>query len=168
MKRVKVILDKTADVIKALRVLAESRVMVGVPSSAAGRDLQTGEPINNAQIGYIQEHGAPEANIPARPHLKPGVEQEKAAWTAKLRDAATAAFEGKPARADRNLHAAGLIGQRAVRNKIQTGPFVPLSPVTLAKRKSRKIAPRQGEKPLLDTGQYRNSITYVVRRGVKK
>ena len=64
MSGVKVTRDKVASVIKAVSDLATKDVLVGIPDSAPER--KDGEPISNAQIGYIQETGAPEANIPAR------------------------------------------------------------------------------------------------------
>jgi hypothetical protein len=55
---------------------------------------------------------------------------------------------------------AGLIAESSVRKKINEGPFEPLAPKTLQERKRRG---RTGEKPLIDTGQLRNSVTYVIR-----
>ena len=59
-------------------------------------------------------------------------------------------------------HAAGLIAQNSVRRTLTTAAYRPLSERTLAERRARG---RTGTKPLIDTGQYRNSITYVVRDG---
>ena len=70
------------------------------------------------------------------------------------------ALKGDADAGDKALHSAGLIAQNAVRNKITEGPFVPLAPMTLAKRKARG---RTGEKPLIDSGAYRNAQTYVIR-----
>ena len=82
------------------------------------------------------------------------------------------------------MNSVGLLAVNAVRKKITEGPFAPLAESTIAARarRGRKGAkeymkqaaagqvPEAGlVKPLMDTGQLRNSITYVVRKrsGVK-
>lgn len=161
---VKITLDKVPDAIKALRYLDTNRVMIGIPSSKAGRrEDEDGnkEPINNAAIGFIMENGAPEVNIPARPSLIPGVKSIEEQAVKRLKDAGNAALSGDPKRAERQYNAVGLMGQNAVKRKITDGPFAPLSPRTLAARRARG---RTGEKPLIDTSQFRNAVSYVIRK----
>lgn len=166
-----VTLDKTKNILDGMRKLADNRVLVGVPLNKAERNDD--EPITNAVIGYVQEYGSPEMNIPARPHLVPGVKGSKGDWTPRLSDAAIAALEGKPDGVERNLNAAGLIGQNAVRAVITAGEFVPLATATL-KARQRDAAKKAGGlsklkavsiAPLIVTGQYLKSITYVLRKG---
>ncbi len=146
----------------ALVEIATHKVMVGVPASKAQRD-DPSEAINNAEIGYLNEHGAPEANIPARPHLVPGARSIRTEVVRRFKAIGQQALSGDIKAVTRGLHAVGLLGQAAVRKRITDGPFEPLADSTLYARQHRKVAPRQGEKPLIDTGQYRNSITYVIR-----
>lgn len=161
----KVTKDDTKKVLAAIRRLSAERVLVGIPDKTAGReDPNSGQPISNAVIGYIQERGSPAANIPARPHLVPGVESILPKVTATYRSAGRAALSGDAEALNTAHQRVGLIAQNAVRRRITEGPFIPLSPVTLHNRKTRKVAPRLGEKPLIDTGQYRRSITFVVRQ----
>ena len=54
----------------------------------------------------------------------------------------------------------GLQGADAVRAKITSGPFVPLAPKTLAKRRAKG---RKGDKPLIDTGALQRAYTYAIR-----
>ncbi len=61
---------------------------------------------------------------------------------------------------DKGLNKAGLIAQASIREVINEGIPPPLAPETL---KARKRRGRTGEKPLVDTGQLRNSISYVVK-----
>jgi hypothetical protein len=152
-----------------IRALTKNETLVGVPAENAGRQPEDGEarPLNNAEIGYIQEFGSTiegaegEAYaIPPRPHLRPGIEDARDKIAKVLGKGVLGALKGDQDAPDKALHAAGLIGQNAVRNKITEGPFVPLAPMTLAKRRARG---RSGTKPLIDTGAYRNSQTYVVR-----
>jgi hypothetical protein len=149
--------DKVISTLKAISDLAKKDVLVGVPDGNPERD---DGPISNAAIGYLQETGSPANNIPARPHLVPGIAGEQDKIAERLGKAGSEALGGNSAAADRNLHAAGMLGQNAVRAKISDGPFQQLADSTLAARRARG---RTGEKPLLDTGQYRNAITYVIR-----
>ena len=147
--------DGLPDLLRRMAAVAQRDVLVGVPAGEQRDDGPT-----NAEIGYQNEFGSPANNIPARPHLLPGVAavQDKAA--ARLTQAASAAAAGRMSDAERHLHAAGLIAQNSVRRTLTTAAYRPLSERTLAERRARG---RTGTRPLIDTGQYRNAITYVVR-----
>lgn len=172
----KMTVDKLAQVLKTISDLATKEVLVGVPE--ANDERQDEQPINNAAIGYIMETGSPVNNIPARPHLVPGIQDVQEEIATKLQQGAVAALSGQQSGVLRALNAAGMIGQRGVRAKITEGMFVPLAESTLRARanRGRKGAARElasraagnapdntNAKPLIDTGQYRQSITYVVR-----
>lgn len=148
---------------KALGALTVHRVLVGIPTEKGLRKPEVGEakePPNNAQIGYWMEFGVPESNIPARPFLNPGIANVQPQINARFEKCARDALgDGDPS-VDATLNIVGLIAQNAIRAKITDGPFIPLHPATLAARRHRG---RTGEKPLIDTGQLRASITYVIR-----
>lgn len=175
--------------VAALKRLPRRDVLVGYPADGsegtAGRDgggsnLRT-EQVNpkdraisdltNAQLAYLHEHGVPELNIPARPHLVPGVREGRGKFTPHLRKAAAATLAGDAEGADRAMHSAGLAAADAVRTKIKSGPFVPLSPRTIARRRirsagssyRRKATTAADVKPLIDTAQMLRAVTYVVR-----
>jgi hypothetical protein len=156
---VQVPVDKLSQVLASMSELVKKDVLVGIPDSAPERKEDT--PLSNAQIGYIQEFGSPAANIPARPFLIPGVENVQPEVLEEFRAGAKGALNGDTGQVERSMARAGLKAQNAVRAKIQDGPFAPLAPKTLAARRKRG---RSGEKPLLDTGQLRNSVTYVIRK----
>lgn len=160
---VKMTVDKRAEIYKAIEEMSNKRAMVGVPAQDALRRPEPGQKsdINNAALAYIHENGAPEAHIPPRPFLIPGVKSIQGEIERRLNTTAQAALQGKPAAVDKGLNAVGLVAQAAVRAKITDGPFTPLAPRTLAARKARG---RTGTKPLIDTGQLRNAITYVIRK----
>jgi hypothetical protein len=132
------------------------------------------------------EAGSPARNIPARPHLRPGVEESQGVWLPYFEQAATAALAGNLGVMDRALDAAGQAAVSAVKNKITAKIPPPLQPGTVAGR--RRHRGRQGRAaraayrqfhaayqaggsmggdttptPLIDTSQYINSITYVKR-----
>ncbi len=153
--------DNSNGFIKAVELLTKQKVLVGVPSTTAGRSGgKNVNAINNAQIGYIHEFGAPAANIPARPHLVPGVESIKPEMIRLLRLAGNRALSGDTSAATQALNQVGLMAQSAVRRKISLGPFVPLAEATIKARQRRGVTRIN---PLMDTGKYRQSITYVIR-----
>lgn len=159
---VTVVKDRVAEILKGIRSLTKDVVLVGIPAEDAAREHApaAGTLINNAALGYIHENGAPEAGIPPRPFLLPGIAGAQARIADEFGKAATYAIEGRPEAVSRQFVRAGTIGRDAVKAKINTGPFVPLAPTTLAARRARG---RTGTKPLIDTGQLRNSINFVVR-----
>lgn len=177
---VKIVVDNSDQVIKAMRQLAGRRVYVGIPATNADRANQS---VTNAELLYIHEHGAPEANIPARPSLRPGIKEAKARITAGLKKAGQLAMANKITAMDQQLNIVGQIGVDAVKRKISTGPFVPLAERTVQGRLRRTQRGRarlrsmrkkgvdlvawgiSNLKPLIDTAAMRNAITYVVRKG---
>jgi len=173
----KTLIDNVAKVIGGIETLATTRVMVGVPAEKGSRT--DGEPINNAALAYIHDNGAPEAGIPARPFLRPGVDAKKAEIEAGFEKVGRAALDGRTEAVERGFHAVGLIGQNAVRAKINEGVPPPLAESTLraraargrkgaaqelANRKAGMPASTELAKPLIDTGQLRNAQTYVIRK----
>lgn len=154
----KVTKDKVTATLKSIHLLVRQDVLVGIPQSSDARPA--GSPITNAEIGYIQEFGAPGANIPARPHLVPAVEGAEKKIGEQLKKGAKAACEGDRQGVINALTAAGLVGEMAVKAKITSVLPPPLAASTIAARKSRG---RTGTVPLIDTGEYRNRITHVIR-----
>ena len=168
------IVDNMAKVVEAIARLASTRVMVGVPSEQALRRPAPGEPrqVNNAMLAYIHENGAPTVGIPPRPFLRPGVKDARTSIAAALRIGGVLALKGDAAGMERQFHIAGARARDAVKLKITTGPFVPLKPATIAKRRVRSRGSKYRRKattaaqvtPLVDTGALRNAINYVIRR----
>lgn len=146
-----------ADILEAVQRLTSQEVLVGIPHGESRSD----DDMTNAQIGYIQETGSPAMNLAARAFLAPGVEDCQELTGAQLCKAADEALKGNTQGVDRCLNRAGMIAQNSVKAKINNGDFEPLSQATL---KARKAAGKTREKPLIDTGQLRNSITYVVKK----
>lgn len=141
-----------------LTSLPSTDVLVGIPQEKGARQ---GEPISNALIGYLMETGMPASNVPARPFLYPGVDAARSPVTKYLKQGAAYALEGNAAGVDRAMNAAGSSAASSVQRKLTAGPFQPLAASTLAARRRRG---RTGTRPLIDTGQLRRAITYVVRK----
>jgi len=154
--KVKITKDNTKNLLANIEALASKRVYVGIPGEKANRS----GPINNAQIGYIAENGSPVNNIPARPHLVPGVEAAMPAIIKDMRLSAKSAMK-LPGAADARLERAGMTAMMSVRRKVvsQEG-FQALAPGTVKARARKGF---KGTKALIETGQYLNAINYVVR-----
>lgn len=178
------VLDETSRIIGGIQMLASTRVMAGVPAAKAPRE--DGEPINNAELAYIHNNGSPEANIPERRFMEPGIESVQAKIEDRLAQTAVAASEGRLEAADRGFHQTGLIAQNGIRAKLTEGVPPPLAPSTIAQRirrvkgkkrrakidadlaagvpASRQLGSEGVFTPLIVTGQLRSAISYAIRR----
>lgn len=152
---VKIIKDNVQNLLSNMKVLASKRVYVGVPGEASARSGA----INNAAIGYISENGSPVNNIPARPHLVPGIQQVMPELEKEFKLSARSAMK-LPGTAIVRLERAGLRAVVAVKKKITENDFAALAQGTLRARERKGF---KGTKALIETGQYLNSINYVVR-----
>lgn len=183
-----VVKDNSKRVLDGIKSLQNLDVLVGIPgdSSPGEHGPQTGSNLRvdamegagrvfsdmtNALLGIIHEFGAPEMNIPPRAFLSTGVRNEKKSITKYLGIAAKAAMAGDKMRVIRALNSAGIVGMNGAKRKITLGPFEPLKPGTIAARRRRsdgssyrrKATKASDVTPLIDTGQLRNALTYVLR-----
>ncbi len=171
--------DKLKKIIANINSLVGQTVLVGIPQENTGRDDEDTGPMTNAALGFIHEYGSPANNIPARPFLMTGLRDGQNKFEPRLRKAAGAALDGNTQKMGAEMTATGLIAADSVQRKINSGTFTPLADATLERRaaRGRKGAElelqrrRDGEqpgtefaKPLIDTGQLRNSITFVIRK----
>lgn len=154
--------DRVKKVLGAIATLPQQDVLVGVPGDESVRDA--GSSITNAALAYIHDNGAPEANIPARPFMHPGIDAARDDIAAQFRKGGKAALSGNHAGMENALHAAGIKAQASIRARITDGIPPALAASTLAARRRRG---RTGDTPLVDTGQLRNSVTYVLRQNTR-
>lgn len=157
---VRVTLDITDQVLKDTMALLKKRILVGIPADKALRD--DGGDFNNAAIGYLNEFGQPHLNIPARPHLVPGVEHALPVATLYIENAGVHALNHRSSQIDSQLAAAGQACVDSVVLKITEGVPPPLAEATIYNRRHRKEAPTLGTTPLIDSGEYRQHISYVI------
>jgi hypothetical protein len=133
--------------------------LVGIPMEENARD---DSPIGNAGIGFINEYGSPEQNIPARPHLVPSIRAKKNEIAEVMKVGLKELFDKGNAALTKAHNAAGIIGQNAVKAWIRAQEgFTPLAEKTLA---ARARDGKKGTLALIRTGSYLNSFTYVVRK----
>lgn len=177
----KVTVDRVNALKRDLMDLVGVEVLVGFPEDTSERKEEDGEAeITNAAIAYIQDNGAPERNIPARPFMVPAIEgaQTKIANTlVKMAEGMLAPNRPRDI-VQRGYHAVGLVAQAAIRDKISEGIPPPLSEYTLRNRARKGDKTAQAElesrkagnapssltaRPLVDTAQMRNAVNYVIR-----
>ncbi len=144
---------------KKMESLINKNVYVGIPESKGKRKESK---VTNAQLGYIHEKGSPANNIPPRPFLVPGVEDAGERVSEILGSAAVNIKDNESI--DIALNKAGLVASQTVKRHItQSIGIEGLKESTIKARDRRKSRRRSGAmKPLIDTGQMLNSITYVV------
>lgn len=171
----------------ALQKLTQKDVLVGIPAEKATREKS--KDINNAELLYIhthgvrtpamrqemqqnmdkgmtyskahqlyiREHGSPAMAIPPRPVLEPSIQANKEAIGKWLGKAGQEALAGKPDKSRADLEKAGMRAANGARAwfKDPRNNWPPNSPRTIKQKGS--------DKPLIDTGEMRKAITYVVR-----
>jgi len=141
-------------VANALRLLANARVYVGIPEAETSR---RGETVTNAGLMYIHTNGSTLHNIPPRPVIEPAIEapDNKARITNLLGQAANDLLDGDKQKAKQDLQLAGTAGSNAAKRWFRDprNGWPPNAPSTIARKGS--------DKPLIDTGELRRSITHV-------
>lgn len=182
-------IDKMKQLKEALIKLKNIDVMVGIPQANDSRNNSGESQISNAELAfvhtngvravsmrkemesnvqqhgyhkahemYIQAKGSPLWQSPPRPIIEPAIEADKEVITELLKEAMAATLEGNQELAQVKLNAAGLEGQAASQDWF-TNPkngWAPNSEDTVKRKGS--------DKPLIDTGELRKAITYVVRK----
>ncbi|UUZ80639.1 hypothetical protein LJK88_38265 [Paenibacillus sp. P26] len=180
-------MNKMPGIEKLLKDLEKTQVLIGIPEGPANNrpegsitnaqllyihthgvrqkemreemqpEIDKGTPYSKAYEMYLHEHGSPLWHSPPRPVLEPAVNHHKKQIAEKMKGITAEALDGRdPAPAITRL---GLYGQNIARDWF-TNPnnhWAPNSPVT---------AELKGDdRPLIDQGELRKSITYVVKKG---
>ena len=147
--------DNLSAIFAALKTLENTEVLIGIPEDDNAR--KEGDTINNAKLLYIHTHGSAVRNIPPRPVIEPAIEDDSTIIGDLMGQAAKAALDGNEQGAMDALKKAGMRGQNTARDWF-TNPknnWAANQPETIKRKGS--------EKPLIDTGELRKSITYVIR-----
>ncbi len=180
----KIVKDSVPKLFKALSSFPRMDVLVGVPEENAERKSPDDKhPINNAALAYIHNYGAPEAGIPQREFMRPGILAVKPQIIKYFKLAGDAGLKGDTAKVERYMTAVGLICQNSIRATIQAGLDPALAESTLKARarlanRKKGIAISKGARkqlttgeisttPLIVTGGLLKSLTYVLRKNKK-
>lgn len=144
-------------VAQALRDLANARIYVGIPEAETSR---RGEQITNAALMYIHTNGANLPNgavIPPRPVIEPAINapDNKKIITDLMGEAANNLFDGNKTEALNSLRRAGTAGANASKRWFRDprNNWPPNAPRTIAEKGS--------DRPLINKGELRRSITHV-------
>lgn len=139
----------------------KDEVLVGIPQAEAAREDD--QFINNATLLAINNFGSPANNIPPRPVMSIGIKNAQDEIAEQYKLAVQKAWKEGPEALDQYYERAGIIASNSIKKAINTGEDIkPPAESTLKARKSKNFA---GKKALIVTGQMRNAITYVVKRG---
>lgn len=177
--------DSSADFYKALATCKSADVLVGIPAATAGdrksfaeraekllgktkkskrkkerlSALGAGVGLNNAELLFIQSNGSPIRGIPPRPVLEPAImaNGNRQEITKELENAANAIIDKDPVKFIQFLRRAGMVAQTACK-KWFTDPRNNWAP-----NAASTIRAKGSDRPLIDTGEMKKSITYVVR-----
>jgi hypothetical protein len=152
-REIRVSEDRFEEAFGHAQIADEFEVAIGFPEDTAARD--TGE-INNPTLAAILEHGSPANNLPARPFVEPGLQAGQDRLARIMEMGLQRTLDGDENGIAWALDAAGVEGVSLVQRKMIQGPFAPNAPSTIKRKGSSR--------PLIDTGQLRQSVSYVVRQ----
>ena len=130
-----------------------SHVEVGVPKGAM--HTSKGGSISMSLLANIHTYGSITQGIPARPFLIPALQDNQAKYIKYLKSQTIPLLFGRTKQA----RVLGLLGEMAssdVKKYFISGKFAPLAASTIKQKGSSR--------PLIDTGQLRQSITYSIER----
>lgn len=137
---------------------------IGVKVGVMGGDSREGEAVTNAEIAMVHEYGSPSQGIPERSFLRASIDLNREKYRAYLRKAIGALLEAAkkgPIDTRGIFERLGLMAAADVKALMRLeGFFTPLKPETIARKGSSK--------PLIDTGQLLNSVTYELEYGPRK
>lgn len=175
-----------AGLVKRLQGLQKRQIQVGIPQQTSSRK---GEGINNAELLYIhthgtrrkamrkemqegmdrglkyseafslyiQSHGSPIWHSPPRPVLEPAIKANKEKIALQFSKIIKATADGNADAMERAITSTGITAQNACRAWFK-------DPRNGWPRNDPKTVKLKGsDKPLVDSGELRDSIVYVVR-----
>lgn len=130
-------------------------------SNSAHSQYENANTNNLAQELYRASMGSPAGNLPPRPIIEPALEANMSEIEKRLKGAIDAFLQGNEEAGATKLKNIGMYCQNVVRKWFtdDRNNWVPLSPYT--KRMKAKRG-KSKDNPLIDTGEMRKSITYVL------
>lgn len=114
--------------------------------------------VTNVDLGVWHEFGVPQLNIPERSWLRSAFDGKHDRWEKFAEKQAQLLIDGKVT-LEEALGRLGLLAEADVKKGITSGGGIPPpnAPSTVARKGSSR--------PLVDTGQFLNSVTFEVRSG---
>lgn len=181
--------DNTKNIAKSLQDLVTKKICVGIPEEknvqreegditnaqllfvhthgvrdeemkkAMQKDLDGGMEYPKAHELYLHEYGSPMYHVPPRPILEPALDDGKEVIAELIKEATLNVLEGKDINLE--LKTVGEEAENIVKDWFEdpANDWAPNAQSTIDKKGS--------DKPLIDSGDLRKSITYVIRDGDK-
>ena len=137
--------------VSKVQAMTKKEVLVGIPQAEAQRPGD-GDMVNNAELLYIHTHGV------RTPAMRASMQQSiNAGMKYSAAHSLYVQTHGSLAGAERGLELAGMVAQNAARAWFENpkNKWPPNS--------ARTIKAKGSNSPLIDTGEMRKSITYVIR-----
>lgn len=138
-------------ILAQMKALGQKRVNVGIHNDAGIHDESQGMTI--AAIAYINEYGTRDGRIPPRPAHSNAFDDNKASLDNLINRLTKGVSEGKLTA----QKAAEILGQTHEDNVKQS-----ITNLRTPENAPYTIAQKGSSNPLIDTGQTRNSVRYVV------
>lgn len=149
---------------KAVKEIGSQEALVGIPQEKNSK--ADGQKITQAELLYIHTNGSPANNIPARDVIDPALKHSKDQIKLLMKNVLLKAFDGDIDGAKSALEKAGVQGAN-ISKEWFTNPannWEPNSKTTIEGTKNGWIKAKGSDRPLIDTGELRKSITSVVRK----
>ena len=140
-----------ARIVENVRSMGLNKLEVGLPSG--GR--HSGTELSMHELGMVHEYGSPTRGIPARPFIQPSIKDNTDKYKQLMRQQATKLIFRQTS-LNNALSLVGEVAKADIQKYMLSASFTPLSAATIERKGSSK--------PLIDTGQMRNAITYEVVR----
>ena len=139
-----------ARIVENVRAMGLNNVEVGLPDG--GR--HSGTDLSMHELGMVHEYGSPTRNIPARPFIGPPIKDNVEKYKRMMRDQALKLIFRRTT-LNNALSLVGEAGKADIQKYMLSASFTPLSAATIERKGSSK--------PLINSGQMRNAITYEVK-----
>lgn len=117
--------DNTSVLTQLLQKLEQQQVLLGIPIDSDNNERSDSN-LTNAQIGFIQEYGSPINNLPARPFLIPGIENNTREFSKAIQNDLPGLLELNKGTQDVNslFDNLGTVAVEAVQSEIQSQRLV--------------------------------------------
>ena len=156
------------DLERSIRFLNNNYVLVGIPDEANGRDDNAD--VTNADLLFIHTNGSPVNHIPPRPVIEPAIMNDKDRINSMLLKVFDRISKHDRGGAIRQLQLIGMRAQNVCRAWFvdPNNGWPPNSPATYQAKLEKYKRSHKGKqgtytpRPLIDTGELRKSITYVL------
>lgn len=139
-----------ARIVENVRSMGLNKLEVGLPSGGS----HSGTSLSMHELGMVHEYGSPTRNIPARPFIQPSIKDNTDKYKKLMRKQAGLLLFRQTS-LNNALSLVGEVAKADIQKYMLSASFTPLSAATIEKKGSSK--------PLIDTGQMRNAITYEVK-----